>query len=286
MPTITPRNRRAYREVGTGRRWKADALARELGLDDATRTRLKIKTIGAVDCGKSKRMNRRRRKRIAADRARRAKAGARPHAQSAAATQPWLDEGISRRTWYRRRANGTVGTDSRPIDRRSSIDKNQCYEASDGTADPGREHGDETNTFIAKPLSLPSSRVRQSCDQGQVVQATGLDDATFRAVHFEHFQLLTVIQRSPEQKVRLTELNEIIEAERERRALRRSLITASGAEMSNFDPAWKEISVQTQHHLKKYQMRGGKRPGAGRKKMSRIVRARTMLPVLAGKKIN
>jgi len=35
--------------------------------------------------------------------------------------------------------------------------------------------------------------------------------------------------------VRLIELKETIEAERKRRALRRSLITASGAETSNFE---------------------------------------------------
>lgn len=123
MPTLPAAELDALvADVGTGRRWKADALARELGLDDVTRSRLKIKTIGAVDCSKAKRKTRRRRKRNAADRARRAKAGARPHAQSAAATQPWLDEGISRRTWYRRRAqNGTDGTNSRPIVRACPI---------------------------------------------------------------------------------------------------------------------------------------------------------------------
>ena len=115
MPTIPPAELDALIvSVGAGRHWKADALARELGLDDATRDRLRIRTIGAIDCGKAKRMTRRRRKRIAADRARRVRAGARPHAQSASATQPWLNEGISRRTWYRRRAKfGTDGTHSR-----------------------------------------------------------------------------------------------------------------------------------------------------------------------------
>lgn len=82
MPTLPDTELDALiAKVSTGRRWKADALARELGLDDATRTRLNIKTIGALDCGKTKRMTRRHRKRIAADRARRARAGASPHAQ-------------------------------------------------------------------------------------------------------------------------------------------------------------------------------------------------------------
>jgi hypothetical protein len=47
---------------------------------------------------------RRRRKRILAARASRAKAGARPRAQSFTATKPWLKDGVSRRTWERRRA--------------------------------------------------------------------------------------------------------------------------------------------------------------------------------------
>src|SRR5262249_49507815 len=160
MPAITPTELDTLvAGVGTGKRWKADALARELGLDDATRTRLRIKTIGAVDCGKAKRMTRRRRKRIAADRARRAKAGARPHAQCNEALQPWITEGISRRTWYRRRAKfDTGGTNSRPIVPSTSTEKNQCHEASGGTTaasttititagdtDPARVHGGETS---------------------------------------------------------------------------------------------------------------------------------------------
>ena len=175
MPTLTPAELDPLiANVGTGRWWKADALARELGLDDATRTRLKIKTIGAVDCSKAKRKTRRRCRRNAADRARRAKAGARPHAQSAAQTMPWLDEGVSRRTWYRRRAqNGTDGTSSRPIDRRSSIEKNQCHGAPGCTA--------ETSTFPGEPLPSPSFRDRRWCDQWPPDLVAGLDDVSFRA---------------------------------------------------------------------------------------------------------
>jgi hypothetical protein len=92
-------------------KWRADPLAVRLGLDYATRTRLGITTIGATDCKKYKRESIRRKRDAAATRARRAKAGAKPHALSAEQTKPWEAEGISRRTWYRRR-NGTVGTDS------------------------------------------------------------------------------------------------------------------------------------------------------------------------------
>jgi hypothetical protein len=121
------------KEVGPGRRWDADDLARAVGLEDARRARLKIKTIGATDFGKAKRLTRRKRKRIAADRARHAKAGATPRAQSAERTRPWVEAGISRRTWYRRREAGTDGTNSRPILSSSSIGLEPVPEATAAT---------------------------------------------------------------------------------------------------------------------------------------------------------
>ena len=54
-------------------KWRADALAQRLGLDYATRTRLGITTIGAIDCGKVKRATLRRKRNNAAKRASRAK---------------------------------------------------------------------------------------------------------------------------------------------------------------------------------------------------------------------
>jgi hypothetical protein len=231
MPTLPATELDALiAEVGTGRRWKADALARELGLDDATRTRLRIRTIGAVDCGKTKRTTRRRRKRIAADRARRAKAGARPHTQSAAATQPWLDEGVSRATYYRRRAaqklgHATVETNSRPIDRRSSTG---------GTADPGREHGAEASTFTAKPLPSASFRVDPLSGLETLDPIAGLENASanaaFRNAHYERFQLIEAMPLDPKQKARLAELDGLIEAQRDRLEERRSLRMKLAAE--------------------------------------------------------
>src|SRR5438034_10355696 len=67
-------------------RWRADSLARRIGLDDATRTRLGITTIGAIDCTKAQRTKRRKRRNTAAHRARRAEVGAAPHAMSAQQT--------------------------------------------------------------------------------------------------------------------------------------------------------------------------------------------------------
>jgi hypothetical protein len=84
-------------------RWDADGLAREIGLDDATRTWLGITTIGATDFNKAKRTKRRTKRNTADKRVRRAEAGAKPHAMSAERLMPWLDLGISKATWNRRR---------------------------------------------------------------------------------------------------------------------------------------------------------------------------------------
>jgi hypothetical protein len=60
-------------------RWTADKLAQRIGLDDATRTALRIKTIGATDVTADQRIERRRLAKIEYKRAsRRAKATADP----------------------------------------------------------------------------------------------------------------------------------------------------------------------------------------------------------------
>jgi hypothetical protein len=85
------------------RRWRADSLACEIGLNYATRTRLRITAIGANDFGKAKRDKRRTKRNNEAKRLRRAEAGAKPHALSASRLKPWLALGISRATYDRRR---------------------------------------------------------------------------------------------------------------------------------------------------------------------------------------
>jgi hypothetical protein len=77
-------------------RWTADTLAWRIGLTDATRTLLKITTIGATDCNKAQRAERRRQQDASAHRARRAARHRRGQGQ------PWELQGISRATWYRR----------------------------------------------------------------------------------------------------------------------------------------------------------------------------------------
>lgn len=89
------------------RHWKADALAWRLRLTREQRTMLGITTIGAIDHAKAARTKRRRERDRDRKAAKRKAAGAVPRKQyegsSVAKTRPWIAEGISRRTWYRRR---------------------------------------------------------------------------------------------------------------------------------------------------------------------------------------
>jgi hypothetical protein len=91
-------------------RWRADKLAARLGLTEAERQRLKIRTIGAIDVDKAERAKRRLERKVAAERERRRANGAKPRDKyetgSTSARQPWLAADISRRTWYRRRGTG------------------------------------------------------------------------------------------------------------------------------------------------------------------------------------
>src|SRR5580658_6018298 len=96
-PWINLRSReRLIREaVDHPLKWSADKLAWKIRLDDATRTRLKIKTIGAFDVPKDQRQVRAKAKRKARDALRRP--GKPPRAK------PWIAAGVSRATWVRRR---------------------------------------------------------------------------------------------------------------------------------------------------------------------------------------
>lgn len=87
--------------------WKADQLAWRLRLTAQERRMLGVTTIGAIDENKAARTKRRR----MLDRERKALArrtkGAKPRkdyeAQSTEQASPWITDGISRATWYRRK---------------------------------------------------------------------------------------------------------------------------------------------------------------------------------------
>jgi hypothetical protein len=91
-------------------KWRADSLAKFLGITYAERTRDGLRTIGACDVPKEERTRLRReryreRERML-DRTRKSKRrranGAKPHAESASRIEPWLAAGYKcRRTWER-----------------------------------------------------------------------------------------------------------------------------------------------------------------------------------------
>ena len=89
-------------------KWSADKLAERIGLTFQERQRLHIRTIGAIDMNKEQRAARRsalnRKAHMAARRANGAIPRAQYLAESTSGNRPWEAEGISRRTWYRRRA--------------------------------------------------------------------------------------------------------------------------------------------------------------------------------------
>lgn len=89
------------------RRWKPDKLAQRIGLNLADRTRLRITMIGATDADKAKRDRLRKERMVEAKCRKRWAAGVVPRATyeatSLSRTEPWKAEGISRRTWERRR---------------------------------------------------------------------------------------------------------------------------------------------------------------------------------------
>jgi hypothetical protein len=91
---------------------KADPLARHLGLTYGLRQQLRVRTIGACDVDKVGRAQlaklRKRQRERARSAAKRRAAGAVPRqeflARSLARARPWAEAGVSRATWYRRRA--------------------------------------------------------------------------------------------------------------------------------------------------------------------------------------
>jgi hypothetical protein len=123
-------------------RFKATTLAERVRLTDAERWRLKIATIRSIDPAETpqERKNRQRRERHA-----KAKANRPP---SLTASKPWLEEGICRRTWERRR--------NRPVAKRGpsilTTDYYACANNCDTTAIPSASaDGGEVAALKLKP---------------------------------------------------------------------------------------------------------------------------------------
>lgn len=95
-------------------RWKADELAALLGVTAAERDRLGLTTIGCIDQTRRQRiLARKMRKRLAEARRRQAKGGrSRPeYLAKVRAPKPWLEAGVSERTWYRRKRAETLAAE-------------------------------------------------------------------------------------------------------------------------------------------------------------------------------
>lgn len=80
-------------------RYKADTLAAKIGLTAEHRVQLGITTIGAIDETAEQRRAKRRVKDIERKRKKRRAEGCKPRA---APSSPWIAEGISRSTYFRR----------------------------------------------------------------------------------------------------------------------------------------------------------------------------------------
>jgi hypothetical protein len=112
----------ARRAAAKGYRFKADTLAHMLRVKDVERKELGITTIGAIDRPKKERIDGRLKAKRKRDRERamrnRRRRGARPRSEYLAnclsQKQPWIAEGISRRTWERRRGETTPPGDASP----------------------------------------------------------------------------------------------------------------------------------------------------------------------------
>ncbi|MEE1611129.1 hypothetical protein [Microvirga sp. CF3016] len=91
----------AAQHLARPRHLKADALGRLLELSDEERTRLRIRTIGAIDNSKRKRAAERKAKDREYQKRKRLENGATPRDRSLSASKPWEAAGVSRATWYR-----------------------------------------------------------------------------------------------------------------------------------------------------------------------------------------
>jgi hypothetical protein len=92
----------------------AQDLGRRLNVTNGERERLRLWTIAAIDMTEEQMGEQRRAKKRACDRRRRRAAGIKPRAQyladSLSRKKPWEIEGISRRTWERRRQRYNVAS--------------------------------------------------------------------------------------------------------------------------------------------------------------------------------
>jgi hypothetical protein len=102
--------------VAHPRRFKADTVAERLRITDEIRTLLKLRTIGAIDKSADQRAAERKEQQRLVKELKRRAAGI-PTIAEARATrvrkEPWIEAGIPRSTWYRRRRRVAVSSRNR-----------------------------------------------------------------------------------------------------------------------------------------------------------------------------
>ncbi|MCJ2040412.1 hypothetical protein MKK55_15885 [Methylobacterium sp. J-059] len=94
----------------------ADELADAIGVRHQNVVDFRLRSIGATDRRAPQRAVERKAKKAVCERKRRAKAGAKAQANSKASTKPWESLGMSRSTFYRKLADGTVVEVQSPYD--------------------------------------------------------------------------------------------------------------------------------------------------------------------------
>jgi hypothetical protein len=132
------------------RRWPVQELGEWLELNETDRIKLRITTIGTIDCTPEER----RLKRLATNKERRCvarkAAGATPHAESAARLKPWEKEGLTRRTYYRRRSQiGGTKMDAENITTRVQI----CATSNTSESRARASHGHGQVGGTSQPLN-------------------------------------------------------------------------------------------------------------------------------------
>jgi hypothetical protein len=116
------------RVISHPQRWTADELGRRIGLTDEVRTRLMIRTIGAIDCSKAERAARRTVRDAAAHKARRASLAM--GREQPMTDKPWEAAGVSRATWFRRKKSEaeTVRLKPSAIDSYCTVDSFKSHD--------------------------------------------------------------------------------------------------------------------------------------------------------------
>jgi hypothetical protein len=110
-----PQARRLANEVAARpMKFHADTLAHRLRLTYKDRRRLKVRTIGCIEMTAEQRRAFKKEDDVLARKKKRRERGVRSRAEYEAKSdnrlKPWLAEGVSRRTWYRRQAKSKGGT--------------------------------------------------------------------------------------------------------------------------------------------------------------------------------